>query len=116
MKAAASSAESTPPCTCHRRGREGRTRLRETKVFLGRGVGVLHWGRRPELVGLEAHDDRSMMVRRAEAELQDPLDGPRAAEEEEVASAADIRELIDGQLLLGRRFLAHVAGVAISTA
>ena len=37
-------------------GREGLTRLSETKVFLGRGVGVLHWGRRPELVGFEAHD------------------------------------------------------------
>lgn len=36
--------------------RGGETILKETKVFLGRGVGVSHWGSRPELTGFEAHD------------------------------------------------------------
>ena len=37
-------------------GRSGLTRMTNTKVFIGRGVGVSHWGRRPELIGFEAHD------------------------------------------------------------
>lgn len=35
---------------------EAFTRLTNTKVFLLRGVGINHWGTRPELVGFEAHD------------------------------------------------------------
>lgn len=31
-------------------------RITNTKVFLSPGVGVLHWGKRPEIVGYEAHD------------------------------------------------------------
>ncbi len=36
--------------------RDGRTVMHDTKVFLGAGVGLLHWGSQPELVGYEAHD------------------------------------------------------------
>ena len=32
------------------------TRFTDTKVFLGRGVGILHWGLYPELIDFESHD------------------------------------------------------------
>ena len=41
---------------CRQNGREGPTQLRETKVFLSRGVGISHWGKKPELLGFEVHD------------------------------------------------------------
>jgi len=44
------------PCRQSGDERSGATVMRETKVFVGRGVGVSHWGKSPELVGYEAHD------------------------------------------------------------
>jgi len=35
---------------------QGWTRFTNTKVFLGRGVGISHWGSTPEIIGYEAHD------------------------------------------------------------
>ena len=40
----------------HWMGEEGYTVIEQTKVFLSRGVGLSHWGRRMEVIGFEAHD------------------------------------------------------------
>ena len=37
-------------------GRDSLTVLRDTKTFLSIGVGILHWGSQPEIIGAEAHD------------------------------------------------------------
>ena len=73
-------------------GRSGSTVLKETKVFLSRGAGILHWGSKPEMIGLEAHDlglsasilgngyvHRAYVRCRTGADLQLPCSGCNAA-------------------------------------